>query len=91
MMFKKKQKLKTDPEMEIFPSNAIKTIQTKKRIYLIVNARLVLKRDIFLSTDYLDLIDRYEKQHWKFHSVVASYIYFYKKKSFYKRFIKWIK
>ena len=90
-MFKKKQKLKIDSEIEIFPSNAIKTIQTKKRIYLIVNARLVLKRDIFISTDYLDLITKYEKQHWKFHSVVASYIYFYKKKSLFKQFIEWIK
>lgn len=78
-------------KVEIFPNNAIRTVDKHNRIYLIVNPKLVLKQNMFNTDGYLDLIEQYEKQGWKYHSIVSGNLYFYKKKGLWKRFIEWIK
>jgi len=84
------KKIKDFSNVEIFPNNALKTIDMGKKLYLIVDPKL-LNHEVFTSKTYLDLITEYEKQGWKYHSIVSGKLYFYKKKSYIKRFLNWIK
>lgn len=78
-------------KVEIFPDNAVRTVDKHNRIYLIVNPRLVLKQNMFNTDNYLDLVEQYEKHGWTYHSIVSGNLYFYKKKGLWKRFKEWIK
>lgn len=85
-----KIKIKDFSDIDIFPNNAIKTIDKGNKIYLIVDPKL-LNHEVFTSKTYLDLISEYEKQGWKYHSIVSGKLYFYKKKNFFKRMLDLIK
>ena len=78
-------------DLEVVPSNAVRTVDRHNKIYLIVNPKLVLKQNMFNTDGYLDLITQYEKQGWKYHSIVSGNLYFYKKKGLFRRFKEWLK